>query len=128
MIALHLVYIAAGGATGAVLRFLVGRAIQGDVPGAFPIGTLSVNIIGCFLIGVLAGLFTGEIGQREELRMLLVVGLLGGFTTFSSFGLETIALLGEGDLRGASIYVLASNGIGISAAWLGSRLGSLGVS
>jgi len=125
---LHLLYVAAGGAAGAVLRFLVGRSIQSSIPGAFPVGTLSVNILGCFLIGVLAGLFAGPTGAREELRLGLVVGLLGGFTTFSSFGFETLALLDAGNFRAASTYVLASNLVGVGAAWLGARLTSLAVS
>ena len=89
-----LLWVAAGGGVGAVLRYLLHQWIGATAAG-FPLGTLVVNALGCFAIGLAgAGLSTAA-GHATELRLLVVVGLLGGFTTFSTFGWETVALLRE---------------------------------
>lgn len=115
--------IAAGGGIGAVLRYLLAGAAQRTVASALPVGTMSVNVIGCFVIGLLAAFFAGPQLVRPEWRLALMVGLLGGFTTFSSFGLETIALLNDGQVRAALLNVVLSNVLGLTAAWLGYRIG-----
>jgi CrcB protein len=105
--------VAAGGAAGSVLRHLVSLLAVAWLGAAFPWGTLAVNVIGSAAIGVLAGL-----GVQGELRLLLVTGLLGGFTTFSAFSLET-GLLAERHWGLAALYVAASLGLGLAAFALG---------
>jgi len=120
---LKLALIAGAGAVGAVLRYLVAGWVQQGASGSFPVGTLSVNVLGCMVIGLLGAVFAGPVVVREEYRLALMVGLLGGFTTFSSFGFETMALLNEGQVRLAIVNVVASNGLGLVAVWIGYRLG-----
>jgi CrcB protein len=117
-----LLLIAAGGGVGAVLRFLVAGWVQRGVTG-FPIGTLTVNVVGCLLIGFLGALATSS-GERlpPELRFALMIGVLGGFTTFSTFGLETIELAREHEFAKAALYIALSNVIGLAAVWLGYRM------
>ncbi len=117
-----------GAGVGGVLRYWLGGVTQtwfGDtVPGwtSFPIGTLLVNVTGCFAIGILAVLLTGPFLVREEVRLALLVGVLGGYTTFSSFGRETIALIHDGQWLFAGLNVLISNVVGLAAVFLGDRL------
>jgi CrcB protein len=118
--------IGVGGGTGAVLRYLIANIGQSWNPSGFPLGTLLVNIIGCALIGLVTAILIGPLSQhREFLRLLLIVGLLGGFTTFSTFALDTFELFEDGRLRQALMYILLSNVIGILAAWGSYRIGSI---
>ena len=105
----HLLLVALGGALGSVLRHLVSIAAVAQLGTGFPYGTLAVNIVGSALIGLAAGL-----GVTAEARLFLVTGLLGGFTTFSAFSLETGALF-ERSPALAALYVLASVGLGLAA-------------
>ena len=109
--------VAAGGAAGSVLRYAVSvwllRAANG-----FPIGTLAVNVIGSFLIGVLARLFL-SVDQDYVLRLALTTGFCGGFTTFSTFSAETITLLHDGRPVRAAEYVVLTLVLGLAATWLG---------
>ncbi|HEV3168543.1 MAG TPA: fluoride efflux transporter CrcB [Isosphaeraceae bacterium] len=111
------------GGIGSVLRYLVSGWCQGLSNGSFPVGTLVVNVVGCLLIGVLGALFFGPFLIRDEYRMALMVGLLGGFTTFSSFGWETLTLANNGQLGLALANIVLSNVLGLAAAWAGYRLG-----
>ncbi len=113
-----LLYIALGGALGSVLRYLLGGAIQRMTHAGFPYGTLAVNIIGCFLIGVLIKLFI-NVEPAPSLRALLVVGFCGGFTTFSTFTSETIGLAQSGAYVRASAYVVASVALCLAATGAG---------
>ncbi|MFQ5424395.1 MAG: fluoride efflux transporter CrcB [Phycisphaerae bacterium] len=115
--------IGAGGGAGAVLRYLVSGWGQRLGGGVFPVGTLTVNVVGCLLIGFLAAAFAGPHLIRDEVRLALMVGLLGGFTTFSSFGYETMALVNDGQWRYALLNVTLNNGLGLLAAWAGYRFG-----
>jgi CrcB protein len=117
-----LLFIAGGGALGSVLRYLVAGWGQRLTPGVFPLGTLLVNVTGCLLIGYLGTLFAGPAVVREEYRLALLIGLLGGFTTFSTFGYETWALLSDREWGLAGANVLLSNVLGLGAVWLGHRL------
>ncbi|MCA1635917.1 MAG: CrcB family protein, partial [Acidobacteria bacterium] len=92
---------------------------------AFPIGTLVVNVLGCFLIGALFFLFEERGAGGETTRAVVLVGLLGGFTTFSSYGLQTFTLLREGALAHAALYVVASNLLGLLTVWGGYALARL---
>ncbi len=117
--------IAAGGAIGVALRYALAAPIQRPFADAFPVGTLTVNIAGCFLIGLLATLFAGPVPLREEHRLALLAGVLGGFTTFSAFALEALALVQRGHTGRAAAYIAASNILGLAACWAGWRLASL---
>jgi CrcB protein len=115
--------IALGGAAGSCLRYAMQGAVQRWAGGPFPAGTLAVNVVGCALIGFLAAAFAGPWTVREDLRLALVIGGLGGFTTFSAFGWETFALGRDGEMRLALSYVAASCALGLAAVGLGFRLG-----
>ncbi len=109
----------AGGGTGAVLRYAVGLWVEARTGPAFPWGTLTVNVAGCFAIGVLATLADEHAWITPAARLLLVTGLLGGFTTFSTFGLETWELVEDGlpwlALANA-VASLAAGGVAVIAA------------
>ncbi len=110
--------VALGGAIGAVLRYLTGLAL------AFPFGTLAVNVVGSFLIGVL----WVALADRGAWAALLITGVLGGFTTFSAFSLDTLRLVETGRAPMAALYVLASVTLSLGAVALGHLLtkGALG--
>jgi CrcB protein len=114
--------IAAGGAFGSVLRYAIQGWVQRLTSGSFPVGTLAVNVSGCMIIGFIAAALTGPVLVREEYRIGLTVGVLGGFTTFSAFGLETFNLANDGQLRLAFANVVLSCGLGFVAVWAGYRL------
>jgi CrcB protein len=111
----------AGGGLGACMRWLLAMAINTHASSSFPFGTLAVNLLGCFLIGLLAGLFE-RANAPTELRLFFITGVLGGFTTFSSFGLETVRLMRGGEMMRAMLYVLASNTLGIGLVGAGYAL------
>lgn len=113
---MKIAWIAAGGALGASLRWLLASAVQARAATTFPFGTLAVNVLGCAAIGALAAwLHAGH--PREELRLFLVVGLLGGFTTMSAFAWETVSLADAGLGARAALYVALSNMLCVGAAW-----------
>ena len=116
-------HVAVGGAIGAVLRYQVGRALTywlgPNVVTAFPWATLTVNVLGSFAMGLLAG-FLARYGQGgEQARLLLGVGLLGGFTTFSAFSLEMMLLIERGQATQGFIYGTVSVFAGLSALYIG---------
>lgn len=113
--------IATGGALGSVLRYGMQGWVQRATSADFPWGTLAVNVIGCILLGFLTAAFTGPILLREEYRVGLTVGILGGFTTFSTFGLETFMLASDRQYWFAALNVLLSCGLGFFAVWAGHR-------
>ncbi len=123
-----LLLVAGGGAAGSVLRYLVsGVAQRMLVPGAgtlatFPAGTLVVNVTGSLLIGLLAGLAESRAVFGPEVRLLLVTGFLGGYTTFSAFSLETLLLLRAGQTATAFAAVGLQVLLGVAAAWAGFAL------
>ena len=118
--------VAVGGGIGAVLWYIIANAGQSLTISEFPLGTLIVNIVGCALIGFVTALLIGPLSQhRELLRLLLIVGILGGFTTFSTFALDTFDLFEDGRIRQAITYVVLSNTIGIFAAWCFYRMGTI---
>ena len=110
-----------GSCIGGLFRYFLAQFIQNKFLSAFPFGTMGVNIIGCFFIGVVFAL--SERGNFTlEGRLFLVTGLLGGFTTFSSFSNETVGLLRDGQLWHAFIYILCSVVIGLIATFAGISL------
>jgi len=122
---LRLALILLAGGCGCLLRYGIAGWTQRLGSSSFPVGTLAVNVIGCAALGFFASLFTGPVLIREEYRLAILVGLLGGFTTFSTFGYETITLTEDGQFGLAALNMLLSNGLGLVAAWLGMRLTSL---
>jgi fluoride exporter len=116
----ELLLVALGGAIGAVARYVVGTAVQSAAGGPFPLGTLSVNVLGCFLIGVLGAMFA--VAPGHPARLFLITGVLGGFTTFSSFGFETLNLLRSGAVGLVLGNMLLSNIGGLLAAAAGYAL------
>ena len=100
--------VAVGGAFGSVARYLMASSVQRAVGWSFPLGTVLVNILGCFLIGILYVLFVARPEPREDMRVLLMVGVMGGFTTFSSFSLETVTLAMSGQYMSATLNVVIS--------------------
>ena len=106
-----------GGGTGALLRYIISLVIKNPCSG-FPLSTFLINIIGCFFIGIL---YTIIDSQNQNLKLMLVVGLLGGFTTFSSFGMETMELFNNGHVSTAIFYVILSNICGLAAVYLGIK-------
>ncbi len=108
--------VALGGALGAASRYLLGSGIAHLSGNAkFPLGTFAVNVLGCLCAGVLAGLAEKFGGFAEETRLFLFAGVLGGFTTFSAFGLETVILLRDGAIGIAAGYVVSSVLCGLAA-------------
>ncbi len=116
--------IAAGGAIGAMARHAMNAAIPATSSTRFPLSTLIVNVSGCLAIGVLAGLLAADrIALRVHWREFVFVGLLGGFTTFSSFGLETLLLARTHSPSQAAMNVVAQVAGGLIAVWVGYQLG-----
>lgn len=116
---MNILLVALGSAAGGVVRYLVGTLIPAI--GGFPLATLSINVAGSFLIGLFSGLLTRLAGgaSAEILRLVLVVGFCGGFTTFSTFSNETLRLIESSHYLAAALYVLASVLAGLLAVFLG---------
>ena len=116
----EIVWIAAGGCVGAVLRYLVSGKVQ-DISGSidFPWGTLVVNLLGCLVIGVLTYLAEARSLLSPEARMFLLVGILGSFTTFSTFANESLSLIRSGQVSMALVYVGAHGVLGILCVLIG---------
>ncbi len=113
-------FVALGGALGSVCRYLLSIWTQSATQSIdFPYGTLAVNLIGCFVIGILAQLAETRSAFSSESRVFLFVGVLGGFTTFSSFGNETINLLKDGEMLNALANIAANVILGLTLVWLG---------
>jgi CrcB protein len=113
-------YVAIGGAIGSVLRYKTsGILVRNYTNMKFPIGTFAVNIIGCFVIGVISGLIIKKDMFSSEMRLFIITGVIGGYTTFSAFGLDTFYLLRSGESLLAISYVLGSVLLGFLALYLG---------
>ncbi|MEQ8766928.1 MAG: fluoride efflux transporter CrcB [Planctomycetota bacterium] len=119
----NILLVALGGSIGATMRYLLAAALQRGTASALPLGTFTVNVIGSFVIGLVAVLITGPWVLKEQGRLLLMTGVLGGFTTFSSFALESLTLANQGQPLRMLAYIGATNVIGIGAAFLGWFLG-----
>lgn len=120
MLKLALIFLGAG--AGGVLRYWLGGVVQHLSGWSFPAGTMFVNITGCLAIGVLGVLLTGRLIVSEGVRDAILIGVLGGYTTFSSFGRETMALLDDREFILAAMNVFVSVGAGLLATWIGMRL------
>ena len=114
--------VALGGALGSVARYLVGKMSLLLWGPDYPWGTLIVNIIGCFIMGLLAGLLAHYTELSQEVRGFLLIGVLGGFTTFSAFALDVVTLYQRGALMAAGFYLLMSVFASIAALLSGLYL------
>jgi len=120
--------VGAGGFLGSILRYAASGLVHRQLPFAtFPFGTLVVNVLGCLLIGVFTGLAESRQLFGPQLRMFVLVGVLGGFTTFSTFGYEVFALARDGEHLRAVANALAHLGAGLASVWLGHALASSAV-
>lgn len=122
---MDVVLVALGGACGAVSRYFLGNIVGRSLGSVLPYGTFIINIVGCFCMGVLMTLIMERQLLPASARLLLCVGFLGGFTTFSSFGIEALSLLTSGRLCAALAYVGGSVLLGLVAAFGGVQLARL---
>ena len=111
-----------GGAVGSLIRYVLGTTIMNRVGTRFPLGTVTINITGCFLVGFIMTVLTERLNPHPNWRLLLVVGFLGGYTTFSGFELETLGLVRDGGRWLALLNVAGSVVIGYLAVWLGTAI------
>lgn len=116
---MNILAVAAGGAAGSVMRHLSGKAVLALFGLSFPFGTLFVNVLGSFLMGIAIGAFALHGSVSQEVRSLLTVGFLGGFTTFSSFSLDVVTLYERGDIGLAALYVGLSLVLSLAAIFAG---------
>jgi fluoride exporter len=117
-----LLYVAVGSAIGGVARYLLGGLVQRLFDTTFPAGTLLINISGSLLLGSIIRYATETSTLTPEIRAFLTIGLCGGYTTFSTFSYETVALLEDGEWTRAGLYVLASVGLSLAGTLLGFAL------
>ena len=122
----QLLWVGLGGFLGSICRFIMVGAFNRFSPAfGFPLGTLSVNILGCFLIGLLHGLAETRSILGPDIRVFLFIGVLGGFTTYSTFGFESLALLKDGALLRAFASIILHVLLGLSAVWIGDIVGRM---
>ena len=120
--AFQLFLIFTGSGLGGLMRYGLSGVVQNLWGPTFPVGTLVVNVSGCLGVGFLAALMTGPLVVREEYRIAMLIGVLGGYTTFSTFGRETLSLMSDGEWLLAGLNVLLSNALGLLAVWAGAAL------
>jgi CrcB protein len=112
-----------GGGAGSLARYLAGSAVANRFGSRFPAGTMLVNVSGCFLIGLMMTLLTERVQAHPYWRLALVVGFLGGYTTFSSFEWESYSAVREGGFWIGLANILGSVTLGYAAVWLGAMMG-----
>ncbi len=123
---MKLLLLFAAGGLGTLLRYGISSLVQRHAGLSFPWGTFAVNMIGCFLFGVLWSVFENRMDISREIRAVVLVGFLGGFTTFSSFAFESVGLLREGALLPALGHLVGQNVVGLLLVWLGLTVGRHG--
>lgn len=121
----NILFVALGGALGSVMRYLLTAVIQEGVRSNFPCGTMTVNVLGCLLIGFITALGAVHGVISPQMKLVLTTGFCGGFTTFSTFMNETLSLTHSGSTLTAAVYVAASITAGFIAAVAGMKLGGL---
>lgn len=121
----QILWVGLGGFLGSILRYLISRLNTSSITLGIPIGTLSANILGSLLIGILIGIFSKETLPHPNIKLFLVTGFCGGFTTFSTFSHESLVLFQNGQHLNAFIYVIGSVVSALSAVWLGYWVANL---
>jgi CrcB protein len=119
------IFIALAGLVGTLLRYWISGVVARQYGETFPWGTIAVNLIGCFVTGAVFSLTEERVLVSPAVRMVILIGLLGGFTTFSSYGLQTFALLRDGEFGLGILNVATSNVLGVFMVWLGYILGKV---
>ena len=118
----NILLVALGGACGSVARYLLSKLMQDNALSNFPFGTMTVNILGCLLIGMVYGLAENNISINPALKLLLTVGFCGGFTTFSTFMNESLSLLRADSAAMMALYVGGSVALGLLAVFAGLQI------
>jgi len=111
-----------GGFIGTIFRFLISSLIEKSFATSFPIGTLLVNLIGCFLIGLVSGYFTQKMGDQTQLFFFLTIGILGGFTTFSAIAIDSQLFIENGEILKMLFYITTQTIVGITLCLIGYNL------
>lgn len=118
-----LLLVGVGGGVGSMLRYLTSRLSARFISSQWAlVGTFIVNVVGCFIIGLLAGWLLFNVNKSQQLPLLLVTGFCGGYTTFSAFAFENVQLLQSGHIIYSILYIVASVSIGLLAVWGGLKL------
>jgi CrcB protein len=120
---MNLLAIALGGAAGSLLRFWLSTSIQGRIGSVFPMGTLAVNVLGCLMIGIVFAFLNQRYNSSEFVRAFLIIGLLGGFTTFSAFSMDTMILVNAGFWYRAMLNIILSVVVCLVAVVAGMSMG-----
>lgn len=116
------IWVGIGGFVGANARYVMGRAIHDRVETGFPVGTLAINALGSIAIGILLTILAERYAPSHVVRLLIVTGFLGGYTTFSAYAYEAIMLADRGQLARAWLYILGSNGLALAGCAAGVAL------
>jgi CrcB protein len=122
---MNVLLVALGGSIGAVARYGLAGLVQRFTTPYFPFGTFVVNMVGCFVFGILAGVAEQRFALGPQARAFLLIGILGGFTTFSSFSFETFQLLRDAEFMRASLNAVGQVVVGLVAMWVGFVLARL---
>jgi len=115
----QVLFVGFGGAAGSILRYLTSVITMKYYSTSFPIATFIVNVVGCFVAGLIFGLISQETTEAQNLKLLLLTGFCGGFTTFSAFALENVKLMNSGNTATAVVYTGISIAAGLLAVWIG---------
>src|SRR6185295_14196794 len=115
----NLLLIAIGGAIGSVARYLLSTFVLRATGSLFPVGTFAVNAVGCFVFGVIAGAAEQRVALQPQMRLFALVGVLGGFTTFSSYAFESMQLLRDGQVAAAAVNIVGQVVAGLAGIWIG---------
>lgn len=119
---LNLFVVAAGGAIGSAARYLLSQFVHRTTATMFPLGTFAVNLLGCIVFGAIAGAAEQRVPLAPPLRAFLLVGILGGFTTFSSYAFESFVLMRDGQFLMASMNIVGQVVAGLAGVWVGFAL------
>ena len=119
---LNLLVVAAGGAIGSAARYLLSQCVHRTTATTFPLGTFAVNLLGCIVFGAIAGAAEQRVPLAPPLRAFLLVGILGGFTTFSSYAFESVVLMRDGQLLAASLNIIGQVVAGLAGMWIAMTL------
>lgn len=122
---MKLLWIALAGALGTLTRYWMGGAVQRLAGGSFPVGTFAINVSGCFAFGLFWALAVERFNVSGELRMIVLLGFMGAFTTFSSFLFETLELMKDSEWLLAALNMIGQNVVGLAGLFLGWTLGRM---